>query len=111
MDEEPVQFCRECIPVFLCLSSGYVEVDDDVAENDRPGAGSQRLTAHVSLGEGKHISSPVQTAEGAVQYPHPAVIDQENAQFSLVKAEMPAHFPENVCYPPKVCFYEFLLVL
>jgi hypothetical protein len=109
VDEESVQFFVERMPVFFCLPFGLVEIDDDITDNQVPGS-RFRVPGSVSLGEGKHIGSLIDAAIGAVEYPHPAVIHQEYTKFSFVKTEMPACFPETVCYSPVIYLSASLLV-
>ena len=82
MNEEPLQLIVERNAVFLCLSLGFMEVDDDIAEHEY-GAGGDWQT--VKLGEREDVSGSVHAAMQAVQRPHPAVIDEEDTELSPVE--------------------------
>jgi hypothetical protein len=82
VDKEPLQLVIERNAVFLCLSLGFMEVDDDIAEH-KPGAGGERKT--VKLGEREDVGGSVHTAMLAVQRPHPAVIDEEDTELNPVE--------------------------
>ena len=84
VDEEPLQFFIERNAVFFRLSLGFMEVDDDIAEHEfGPGARGERKT--VQLGEREDVGGSVHAAMQAVQYPHPAVIDEKDTELSPVE--------------------------
>ena len=86
VDEESLQFIIKGNAVFFRLSLGFMEVDDDIAEHEfGPGAGGERKT--VQLGEREDVRGPVHPAMQAVQYPHPAVIDEKDTEFSPVESQ------------------------
>ena len=84
VDEEALQFVIEGNAVLFCLSSGLMEVDDDVTEHEfGSGAGGERKT--VQLGEREDVGGSVHAAMQAVQRPHPAVVDEKDAELSPVE--------------------------
>ena len=84
VNEEPLQLVIERNAVFLCLPLGSMEVDDDITEHEfGAGAGGERKT--VKLGERENVRGFVHAAVQTVQCPHPAVIDEEDAEFSPVE--------------------------
>jgi hypothetical protein len=84
VDQEPLQLIVERNAVFFRLSPGLMEVDDDITEHEfRGGAWGGWKT--VKLGEGEDVGGPVHAAMQAVQHPHPAVIDKEDAELSPVE--------------------------
>ena len=84
VDEEPLQLIIEWNAVFFRLSPGFMEVDDDITEHEfGAGAGRQRKT--VQLGEREDVGGSVHAAMQAVQCPHPAVIDEKDAELSPVE--------------------------
>ena len=84
MDEEPLQLIIEWNAIFFRLSPGFMEVDDDITEHEfGAGAGGERKT--VKLGEREDVRGFVHAAVQTVQCPHPAVIDEEDAELSPVE--------------------------
>jgi|GEM_PF-2382929 len=78
VDEKTPHFTGTRLAEVLRLPRGEGEVDDDVAEEDFPGA-ADLLQAFMDW-KGEHVGRAVDSPVSPVELPHPPVVDQEDPE-------------------------------